>query len=313
MDTLYRFSFTDLPIRGQWVRLQSTLEAAGQYRAYPAQVSELLGQMLATVAMVADNLKFSGAVAMQSQGNGALRRSRAECRNHTNVRGIMHLTDDASFPQSSSDGGNHDIGAWLGQGQLALTLIPDEETGMQPYQGLVALEKQDLAKCLEDYFARSEQLDTRLHFANNAEENDRCVTGLLLQRLPNHPDASEAESEAAQDAWETLTALSATVTNSELGKLDVQTLLHRLFHEYPCVLQPPKSLAYQCTCNSDRTDSTLMMLGKDDLGALLIEQGEITVDCEFCGHRYSYDASAVARLMGQIDEIAGATNDNPLH
>ena len=54
------------------------------------------------------------------------------------------------------------------------------------------------------------------------------------------------------------------------------------------------------------------MLGKDDLGALLIEQGEITVDCEFCGHRYGYDASAVARLMGQIDEIAGATND-PLH
>ena len=131
MDTLYRFSFTDLPIRGQWVRLQSTLEAAGQYRAYPAQVSELLGQMLATVAMVADNLKFSGAVAMQSQGNGALRRSLAECRNHTNVRGVMHLTDDASFPQSSSDGGNHDIGAWLGQGQHALTLIPGEESGLQ--------------------------------------------------------------------------------------------------------------------------------------------------------------------------------------
>ena len=311
MDNLYRFSFTDLPIRGQWVRLQSTLEAAGQYRTYPKQVSELLGQMLATVAMVADNLKFSGAVAMQSQGNGALRRSLAECRDHTNLRGIMHLTDDTSFPRSNHDGSNHDIGAWLGQGQLALTLIPDEETGMQPYQGLVALEKQDLAKCLEDYFARSEQLDTRLHFANGVDA--RGVTGLLLQRLPNHPDASEADCDAAQDAWETLTALTATVTNAELGELDVETLLHRLFHEYPCVLQTPKTLAYQCTCNSERTDSTLMMLGKDDLGALLKEQGEITVDCEFCGRRYGYDAIAVARLMGQIDELAQAKNENPLH
>ena len=311
MDNLYRFSFTDLPIRGQWVRLQSTLEAAGQYRTYPTQVSELLGQMLATVAMVADNLKFSGAVAMQSQGNGALRRSLAECRDHTNLRGIMHLTDDTSFPRSNHDGSNHDIGAWLGQGQLALTLIPDEETGMQPYQGLVALEKQDLAKCLEDYFARSEQLDTRLHFANGVDA--RGVTGLLLQRLPNHPDASEADCDAAKDAWETLTALTATVTNAELGELDVETLLHRLFHEYPCVLQTPKTLAYQCTCNSERTDSTLMMLGKDDLGALLKEQGEITVDCEFCGRRYGYDAIAVARLMGQIDELAQAKNENPLH
>ena len=313
MDHLYRFSFTNLPIRGQWVRLQSTLEAAGQYRAYPAQVSQLLGQMLATVAMVADNLKFSGAVAMQSQGNGALRRSLAECRNHTNLRGIMHLTDDASFPQSNSNGSNHDIGAWLSRGQLALTLIPDEETGMQPYQGLVALEKQDLASCLEDYFARSEQLDTRLHFANNTETQGRCVTGLLLQRLPNHPDASEADREAAQDAWETLTALSATVTNTELGELDVQTLLHRLFHEYPCVLQPPKSLSYQCTCNRDRTDSTLMMLGKNDLSTLLLEQGEITVDCEFCGHRYAYDGGAVSRLIEQIDELAQAKKEKPLH
>lgn len=248
---------------------------------------------------------------MQSQGNGALRRSLAECRDHTNLRGIMHLTDDTSFPRSNHDGSNHDIGAWLGQGQLALTLIPDEETGMQPYQGLVALEKQDLAKCLEDYFARSEQLDTRLHFANGVDA--RGVTGLLLQRLPNHPDASEADCDAAQDAWETLTALTATVTNAELGELDVETLLHRLFHEYPCVLQTPKTLAYQCTCNSERTDSTLMMLGKDDLGALLKEQGEITVDCEFCGRRYGYDAIAVARLMGQIDELAQAKNENPLH
>ena len=313
MDNLYRFSFTDLPIRGQWVRLQSTLEAAGQYRAYPTQVSELLGQMLATVAMVADNLKFSGAVAMQSQGNGALRRSLAECRDRTNLRGIMHLTHDACFPQSSKDGSNHDISAWLGQGQLALTLIPDEETGMQPYQGLVALEKQDLAKCLEDYFAQSEQLDTRLHFAQNTQEDKLCVTGLLLQRLPNHRDASEADCDAAQDAWETLTALAATVTNTELGELDVQTLLHRLFHEYSCDLQPPKDLAYQCTCNNERTDTTLMMLGKDDLGALLKEQGEITVDCEFCGHRYRYDAGSVARLMGQIDELARAPKENTLH
>ena len=69
MDNLYRFSFTDLPIRGQWVRLQSTLEAAGQYRTYPTQVSELLGQMLATVAMVADNLSvFASTTSAQLAG-----------------------------------------------------------------------------------------------------------------------------------------------------------------------------------------------------------------------------------------------------
>jgi molecular chaperone Hsp33 len=309
MDVLFRFSFADLPIRGQWVRLQSSLHAAGQFRAYPPQASNLLGQMLASVAMIADNLKFSGAVALQSQGNGALRRSLAECRDHTNLRGIMHLTDDASFPPSYQD-----IGAWLGQGQLAITLLPDEETGMQPYQGLVALNQADLAKCLEDYFERSEQLDTRLFFAGGTEQGaDQSVTGLLLQRLPSHPDASDAERDTAQDAWETLTALAATVTDAELATLDAPSLLHRLFREYPCTLQPAKVLHYQCTCTLDRTDSTLMMLGKDDLQALLIERGEITVDCEFCGKRYRYDQADVDRVIASTDSPWQPSERGPLH
>ena len=309
MDVLFRFSFADLPIRGQWVRLQASLQAAGQFRGYPPQVSNLLGQMLASVAMIADNLKFSGAVALQSRGNGALRRSLAECRRHTDLRGIMHLTDDASFPPSYQD-----IGAWLGQGQLAITLLPDEETGMQPYQGLVALEHGDLAKCLEEYFARSEQLDTRLFFAGRTERNaDQSVTGLLLQRLPIHSDASDAERDAAQDAWETLTALAATVTDAELAALDAPNLLHRLFHEYPCTLQTGKRLQYRCTCNQDRTDHTLMMLGGDDLQALLIERGEITVDCEFCGKRYRYEQADVDRVIASAEAPWQPSGRGPLH
>ena len=309
MDVLFRFSFADLPIRGQWVRLQASLQAAGQFRGYPPQVSNLLGQMLASVAMIADNLKFSGAVALQSQGNGALRRSLAECRRHTDLRGIMHLTDDASFPPSYQD-----IGAWLGQGQLAITLLPDEETGMQPYQGLVALDHGNLAKCLEEYFAHSEQLDTCLFFAGRTERDaDQSVTGLLLQRLPIHPDASDAEHDAAQDGWETLTALAATVTDAELAALDAPTLLHRLFHEYPCTLQTAKRLQYQCTCTQDRTDQTLMMLGEDDLQALLLERGEITVDCEFCGKRYRYRQVDVDRVIASAEAPWQPSGRSPLH
>ena len=56
---------------------------------------------------------------------------------------------------------------------------------MQPYQGLVALDQTNLARCLEDYFEHSEQLDTRLFFAGGAEyESDVGVT--LLLALPNH-------------------------------------------------------------------------------------------------------------------------------
>ena len=68
MDLLQRFSFQGLPIRGQWVRLTETLSGIAQYQNYPPDVQALLGEMFAAVTMVADNLKFSGAVSLQSQG-----------------------------------------------------------------------------------------------------------------------------------------------------------------------------------------------------------------------------------------------------
>ena len=127
-----------------------------------------------------------------------------------------------------------------------------------------------------------------------------------MQRLPNHPGVADTH-DAAQDAWETLTALAATVTDEELATLDAPALLRRLFHDYSCTLQPGKTLQYKCTCDRERTDNTLMMLGKEDLTALLIERGEITVDCEFCGMRHGYQQADVDRVVDRIDTLKEAS------
>ncbi len=186
-----------------------------------------------------------------------------------------------------------DLKQWLGQGQLALSLIPATDTGMQPYQGLISLVNGNLSACLEDYFHSSEQLATRLHFASSAD----AVTGLLLQRLPDDPQANELEIDEANEMWEMLTALAATVTQKELSELEPSSLLHRLFHDQSCKLHPYRELAYRCTCSQEKSDTTLMLLGREDLLALLEEQGEIGVDCEFCGSRYHYNAADVRRLI----------------
>ena len=295
MDVLHRFSFIELPIRGQWVRLEKSLAEATQFRVYPKPIHEMLGQMLAAVAMVADNLKFSGAVTLQSRGDGDLLRSLAECKDQSFLRGIMHLQNrdnDAIAEQP--------LAQWLGNGQLALSLIPDKESGMQPYQGFVSLEHDTLAQCLEHYFVTSEQLETCLNFASDSSVESPSVTGLLLQRLPNSPQATEIEIDAARDAWHTLTTLAATVTDEELSQLDAQTLLYRLFHEHPCRLHEPRALSYRCSCSREKTDTTLMMLGNDDLRALIEEQSEITVDCEFCGNRYTYDRASATKVLSEL-------------
>jgi molecular chaperone Hsp33 len=296
-DALQRFSFVDLPIRGQWVRMEHVLADAFRIKGYPGAIQTLLGQMLAAVAMFADNLKFTGAVALQSHGDGVLTRSLAECRSQRYLRAIAHLDQSNPFPDVA------DLRAWLGSGQLALSLIPDAsapgQSNQQQYQGFVQLEHATLASDLEHYFASSEQLDTRIYFAST----ERSTTGLLLQRLPDSDHASEFEMDSAADAWHTLTTLAETVTDAELSTLTTEQLLYRLFNEYPLRLHPARYLRYRCTCTRAKSDQTLQILGPTELQEILQEEGEVAVDCEFCGARYRYDAVDLATLQRNIDTL----------
>ena len=288
-DCLHRFSFENYPVRGQWVRLTDTIADANANRAYPAAIKSLLNQMFAAVAMFADNLKFQGAVALQSKGDGALIRTLAECREQKYLRGIAHLNEAFDTPEQP-----HELSSWLGHGQLALSLIPPPDSQQVPYQGLVELQQVSLSTNLENYFLISEQLPSRLYLA----DSDESVTGLLLQRLPSSDRATEVTIAAENEAWQAILTLADTVTEQELLQLPAQTMLQRLFAEYPCRLYPARKLSYRCSCSRFKSDRTLRILGAGELQKLFAERGEIHVDCEFCGTRYNYDAVDIGELIG---------------
>ncbi|MEM7079059.1 MAG: Hsp33 family molecular chaperone HslO [Pseudomonadota bacterium] len=303
-DRLHRFSFDGIPVRGQWVRLSEVIDDATKIRSYPAKVNELLGQMLASVALFADNLKFAGAVALQSRGGGKLLRTLAECRNHTDLRGIAHLQEEAPWPVAQDS-----LTAWLpaDSSQLALSLVPDDPQTQAPYQGMIPLQAARLDAVLEAYFAASEQLPTRLYLASDT--SGRSAAGLLIQKLPHADDATEVAESTAEAQWEEIQILASTVTPEELLSLNPERLLARLFHELPCRLHPARELRYRCSCTKAKSDRTLLTLGADDVHALLQECNPIEVDCEFCGQRYSYDAIDVAALF----ERPSGPNDETVH
>ncbi|MBT7334328.1 MAG: Hsp33 family molecular chaperone HslO [Gammaproteobacteria bacterium] len=286
-DRLHRFTFENLPIRGQWVRLTQTVAAANAVRSYPTEINHLLSQMFAAAALFADNLKFEGAVALQSRGQGKLIRTLAECREQKFLRGIAHLSEDKPAPKQADN-----LCAWFENGQLALSLVPPEGSQQAPYQGFVPLEQPTLALNLETYLKNSEQISSRLFLANT----DESVTGLIIQRLPSKDGATEINAAADEEAWHTIVTLAETISDTELVTLEPSELLIRLFAEFPCRIHPPRELGYKCTCSRDKSDRTLRMLAPAEIKSLLDELGSIDVDCEFCGTRYSYDAVDVDQL-----------------
>lgn len=279
-----RFLFPSTDLRGEYVHLDSALAPVLHARDYPLEIQSQLAEALVAACLLTGTLKFDGRLALQAQGHGELSLLLAEATHDNTFRGL------AQWRQPAAQSELPDLRALLGDGAtLAITLKP--QAG-KDYQSLVPLVSNDLAACLGDYFAQSEQLPTRLWLAFG---NGRA-TGLLLQRMPDQ----HADHATNNEHWNTLETLAATLTTAELLELPLDTILHRLFHETPPDLAQPVDLHFACTCSRDRVEAMLQSLGIQELQALLDEQGGADVRCEFCRHNQHFDAAALQALMAAV-------------
>ena len=280
-DFKQRFLFPETDIRGELVRLDESLEAILGTHDYPLAVQGLVGEAVAAVALLAGTLKFSGRLSLQAQGRGPVSLLLAECTHDGQLRALAR--HDGELDTAAN------IGALIGDGTMVITITPDQ--GRQ-YQGIVPLEGDTLARCLEGYFQQSEQLPTRLWLASG---NGRAA-GLMLQRLPNQV----ASRDANQQQWEHLEALAGTLKMEELLDLPAETVLRRLFHEPPPRLPEAQPLRFGCTCSRERTENALLSLGADELKTLLDEDGEATLTCDFCLSQQHFDAVDLAELIRRL-------------
>jgi molecular chaperone Hsp33 len=267
-DTLQRFLFEHVPIRGELVQLAATWQAVTERHDYPAPLRTLLGELMAAGALLAATLKFEGRLILQLHGSGPVKLVVVECAAGHAMRATAKW--DGTIAETG-------LGALLGRGRFVINLLP--ESGQQGYQGVVDLDADSVAAVLEHYMAVSEQIQTRLWLAC---DNARAA-GLLLQKLPEREMADA-------DAWPRIGHLAATVQAQELLTLAPQLLLRRLFHEEDLRVFEPHPVYFRCSCTRERVTGMLRMLGPDEVRSVITERGEVEVHCEFCNRRYAFDA-----------------------
>ena len=165
-DTLYRFLFANAPVKGELVQLPHTwhtITHTAKKRAYPAVVTEILGQMTAACTLLSANLKFDGSMIMQIHGDGPIQLLVVECRSDLTIRATAKVAENANIDAQM------DLQTLLnqnGNARFAITLDPNErQPGQQPYQGIVPLHGETIAEILMHYMSASEQLDTHIELA----------------------------------------------------------------------------------------------------------------------------------------------------
>ncbi len=280
-DSIQRFTFDTLPIRGELVHVDTTWRQVIRFKEYPDPVAGLLGQMLTAAALLASTIKVDGTLTLQTRGDGPVPLAMAEIGNRNGLRGIARTRNDRVIDDSPSP-----FLSLVGDGHLAITIRPEDG---KAYQGVVALAGESLAECIETYFHDSEQIATRLWLS--AAEG--AAAGLLLQRLPRDGEEEEGEDED----WQRLTLLAATLDQSELRQLTNERLLRRLFVRERVRLHPERPLEFRCSCSPLRTETALQIMGEPEVRRVLAEEGDVKVICQFCGATYRFDAVDVDLLF----------------
>ena len=239
---------------------------------YDALIAEILGHAAAATGLIAQSLKFDGAITLQIQGSGALQMLVMQCTNDLDVRGMAVMEEGAaasSFAELTD------------QAHCAITV----DAGERPYQGIVEIQGASLSSSLEHYFDRSVQVPSHVVLI----ANEHVAGGILLQQMPGQP--------IDDDDWNRLHFMLETLTTKDF---DIDTgldLIRKLFAEDDVRVRKSRAVHFKCRCSNRKVEDVLKMLGEKESRAALEERNSIEVICEYCGEKRVFDSVDVSRLF----------------
>lgn len=286
MKTSYiqKFIFDELPIKGSLVVLDDCWQVIAAQRQYPEGLQQLLGELLAANVLLTNNLKLNGKVICQIQDNPAFKLVVSECSHDGLVRATAKFVAQSETLVEYAD--------YLKDGHLVVSI--DSKADGQLYQSIIAFNGNNIGDILNNYMLQSEQLKSWFLLSYTPER----VVGFMLQQLPdthNH----------FNDEIERVFMLANTLTHTELAHDKLEQLLVKLFNEDNVVLLPAHPVEFACSCSHQRVAEVLRSLGSDELKAMILEQGNISVDCDYCNAEYKFSAKELELFVLQLslDEL----------
>ncbi|CDG19713.1 33 kDa chaperonin [Xenorhabdus poinarii G6] len=283
-DQLHRFLFESHSVRGELVSVSETYQRMLENHSFPQPVQQLLGELLVATSLLTATLKFNGDITVQIQGDGPVKMAVINGNNQHQMRGTARIDGEVNAASSLRD--------MIGNGYMVITVTPTEG---ERYQGVVALEGETLAECLDVYFKQSEQLSTRLFIRTGELDGKMAAGGMLLQILPGAQKGSEG-------MLDHLSQLTATIKGEELFTLEAAEILYRLYHEEEVTLFDPQQIAFRCGCSRQRCADSLVTLPDADLQDILHQDGNIDMACEFCGTHYMFDEKDIGEIKAVKEE-----------
>jgi molecular chaperone Hsp33 len=242
--------------------------------------------------MMASTLKEVDRLTVKIEGDGPVGGITAESNGLGGVRGFVK-NPVAELPPKEN--GKFDVSGVVGQGMFYVIREAGFDIGFrpEPYVGSVPIVSGEIAEDFAFYLAKSEQIPSAVMLGvllNNVEPFVAASGGVMIQMMPG---ANEHLITMIEDTIAHAPHLT-TVINAETRPDD---LIRLALGEIDFEILGEKDVAFECTCSYERAVGMVVALGRDEVAAMLAEQGEAVMNCGFCNEIYTLSEESLGNLL----------------
>jgi len=296
-DYLVRGMTEDGEFRFAAVRSTVLANEARRRHETKSGATKILGETMSASVLVGAHLENGERMSLQFSCNGPVRGVMADATAGTagtHVRGFI-ANPQVYAELDEAPGGPPPFGT---DGTLVgIQSAP----GKVLYQGTVSLVAGDVARDVERYLMESAQTQSVMALGS-ALGPDRAMahaSGILLQALPGGDDAKFAEYQRVLGD----SGLRARITAEPTPEEAIETLMNAVTHESPYRILTKVDVVFRCDCSREKVADVIRMLGREEIGKIISEQGRAEVTCRFCNERYVLDKAELGVILHTLGTV----------
>ncbi|MDT8862667.1 Hsp33 family molecular chaperone HslO [Alkalihalobacillus sp. MEB130] len=263
-------------------------EAVRRQGTWPT-ASAALGRAMMASTMMATMLKGDSKLTVKIEGKGPIGAIIIDANTQGETRGYV-TNPQTHFDLNSQ--GKLDVARAVGTDGF-LSVVKD--LGLKEnFTGSVPLVSGELGEDFTYYFASSEQTPSSVGVGVlvNPDNTILAAGGFIIQLMPG---ADDAVIEEIEKRLSNIPPISKLV---EAG-MPPEEMLQALLGDDNVKILDKLPIQFKCNCSRERVENAIISLGKDEIQAMIEEDGGAETVCHFCNETYKLSQNELKELLEQ--------------